>query len=175
MDNKQKRFYIEANDIKIAISILICILTYHFVPQLQILSAATAALMCTQDTEKLSFKSGVTRTLGTIIAGLIAVAVLAIDSVIGNFYVLAVLVGVGIALALAILRAMNVPAVVARVGAVTVVLITIITNISAKAPISYVSYGVNRVIATAFGALVATGVSYIVNLVAKKKKVPVNK
>lgn len=175
MDKSTKKFSIEKSDIKIALSILICILTYHFVPQLQILSAATSALMCSQDTEKISFKSGVTRTLGTVIAGLIAVAILALGSVIGSFYVLAVLVAIGVPLSIIVLRALGIPGVAARVGGVTVILITIITNISAKAPISYVAYGINRVIATAFGALVATGVAFLVNLVAGKQKEPARK
>lgn len=174
MDNT-KKFSIEATDIKIAITVLICILTYHFVPQLQILSACTAALMCSLDTDKLSFKSGVTRTLGTIVAGVIAVAVLALDSVIGNFYLLAVLVAISVPLSIIVLRAMGVPGVAARVGGVTVILITVITNISAKASISFVAYAINRVIATAFGALVATGIAFLYNLIAGKKKEPAKK
>ena len=170
MEKGQKKFSLAAEDIKIAISIILCILTYHFVPQLQILSAATSALMCTAGNEKLTFKSGCTRTLGTILAGAIAIAILALDSVIGNFYVLAVMVGVGVALSLMVLRAVGIPGIAARVGGVTVVLITIITNISAKAPISYLSYGINRVIATAYGALIACAVSFAVNLIAGKKE-----
>lgn len=162
MDNSKKRFSLKLLDFKIAFSIALCMLTYYcLIPGLQVLGACTAALMCCQDTDKMSIKSGITRVLGTVIGGIVAVLVVLADNAIGNTIVFVVLSFVGIVVALFVFRALKFEPMPSRVGCITVILVLVVLGGNAR-----ISYAVSRVIATVFGAVVAVIVSTVFNLIS---------
>lgn len=110
-----------------------------------------------------SLKSSLTRVLTTVIGGLCALAMVVLDNAIGSYPVFILLSLVGILLTLALCRLCRVPPISGRIGCITFILVVIVASGAGRIP-----YAVNRVIATAYGALVATAVAYIWDLVTKR-------
>ena len=150
-------------DMKIAISIALCMLTYVFVRELQVLSACTAALMCAQDGARPTWRSGLTRVLNTLVGGVLGVLAVLADNAIRNDYVFILLCAAGIVLTLAICRLMKLPPIAGRIGCITLVLIAVVAVGEGRIP-----YALNRLIATVYGAAVAMAVCGLSGLFAPR-------
>lgn len=154
-------------DLRIAIAVGLCMLIYRFVPGLQLLSACTAALMCTQDTGKLTVKSGLIRLLTTVLGGAMAVLVVLLDNAIGNYYVFILLCVTGMVVTLNLCRMCGVPPIPGRIGCVTFILVVVVAKGDAR-----IMYAVDRLVATACGATVALAVSWVAQLAFGAGKQP---
>ena len=156
MEIKKSKNIIECTDIQIGICILICLLLAHLLPWLQALAACTAAIMCTQGSGKLSWKSGLTRALGVITGGLAAVLVVFIDNQIENAYIFYLLAAIGIVITMICCRLVKMPYVSARVACISFVLIILLVPGAGR-----YMYALNRLIGTIIGALIAVLITFI--------------
>lgn len=147
-------------DLRIAIAVGLCMLIYRFVPSLQLLSACTAALMCSQESGKLTLQSGLTRLLTTVLGGIMAVLVVLADNAMGNYFVFILLCVVGMVITLNLCRVCKVPPIPGRIGCVTFILVVVVAKGDAR-----IMYAVDRLVATACGAAVALAVSWVAQLV----------
>lgn len=59
---------------------------------IQTMTSCIACLLCCQDNEKISFKSGVNRLIITVIGGGIGIVVVFLDDMIGNKWFLTVMI-----------------------------------------------------------------------------------
>lgn len=149
-----------ALDIKIALAAALCMLTAHFVPQLQIMTACISVLLCVQGSPVASWKAGLTRLMITAIGGLIGIAVVAVDLRISNEWLFMLLAAAGLAATLCSCKAAGVPYISARIGGVTFILV-VFTRTGADR----ISYALLRFCATFYGVLMVllvTGAFYFV-------------
>lgn len=153
--NLSKRL-VQRIDFQIAVSIALCMVVFQLAPQLQLLSACTAALMCCQDTGKASFRASITRLVVTLVGGIVAVGIVLLDDLIKNYWIFIPLCAVGLVLTLALCRVCKVPPISGRIGCVTFILVVVV----ASGPFR-ISYAVSRLIASLCGAVIATAVSAI--------------
>lgn len=151
-------------DIRIAIAIGICLLTAKFCPYLQPLSACTAVILCTQDNAKISWKTGVTRLIITIVGGVIGILVALIDNEIQSDYVFILMVCAGIPLIILIYKALKVPYISARIGCVTFVLVVVVAAGSER-----ISYAVFRLIGTFYGVVISFVIAWIAGQLPERK------
>ena len=156
-------------DIRIGIGFALALLLVHFVPAVQALSAGTAIIMCTQDTGKFTWKSGLTRVEGVLIGGVIALLVVLIDNMVGNPYLFTLLCGVGVVLNLLGCRLANMPAVAAKVSCITFALVTLATQGEMR-----IRYALFRVLGTVVGALIALVISWTYDRLKHGNKQPLS-
>lgn len=158
-----------ALDMRMAISVLACCLVATALSELglkwpvdemrleviQKMTACIACLFCCQPGLDESRAAGINRIIVTAVGGVVGVAVVALDVVLGSSpWILALLVAVGVVAALSLCRLAGVPAFNARIGGVTFILVACTLTGTAR-----VWYAFFRLVSTVFGALVVYGVT----------------
>ncbi len=163
-------------EIRIAIGVVICLFVCHFAPSidsvqlggmslfLQPLAACTAVVMCTQDIDKATWNSGLTRLLGVICGGVSGILVAVIDGFIGNDYIFYVLCGFGLLLNALLGQLVKLPSIAIRVSMISFCLVTLLTSGNAR-----IMYAADRFVGTLFGALVAWIIALIWTRIRKQK------
>lgn len=149
-------------DIRIAIAIGICILTSKLFPYIQVLSACTAVILCTQDNAKIGWKNGITRLTITIVGGIMGILVVLLDNVIQNYYIFTLMAIVGILLTLLICKACKVPYIAARIGSVTFILVVIVASGTGR-----IDYAVLRLGGTLYGVVISLIIALIADWLIK--------
>lgn len=167
--NQPQKIGVAPIDIAIGSAIVICLLACHIAGalglQIQALATCTGAVMCVQDSRKASWGAGINRILGVVCGGSMGIAVVLLDNVIGNDYVFYLLCGAGIIVNLFLCKAVKLPFVQARVSCMSLLLVVLVLQDSAR-----INYALGRFIGTLVGAVVALVVSMIfAKLMAKKK------
>jgi len=112
---------------QLAISVGICVLlSYILAPAYyQTMTACIASLLCTQDTPVSSWKAGLIRLLITFIGGVAGIGVVGLDLLFDNFWIFVILCAAGVFVTIMLCGIANTPAISARIGAVTFVLVTL--------------------------------------------------
>lgn len=163
-------------DIRITVSVLICLLTAealnHFGlriayenKQLEIIQHLTAAISCLlvcQQTVDISKKAAANRLIITLIGGGLGVLITVIDTRVNNPWLLAVLTAVGVLLSLILCKCAKVPYINARIGGVTCVIVAGTLPGTAR-----ILYAVMRFVSTFYGALVSVLVTIIFSKICK--------
>ncbi len=124
--------------------------------EFQVLAACTGCLMCTQEVNAATFNSGKTRLTGVIIGGLCGIAVVLLDTLIGNEYVFWVMIGVGITVNLVLAKMAKMPGITTRVSAITFCLVVLLMPGTAR-----IFYALKRFVGTLLGAAIAYLVTVI--------------
>lgn len=157
-------------DIRIAVSVLICLLTAELlnhvglkIPyqgmQLEIIQHLTAAISCLlvcQQTTEITKKAAGIRLIITAIGGVLGIIIAVIDNWMNNGWMLAVMTAVGVLLSLFFCKCAKVPYVNARIGALTCVVVAGTLSGTAR-----VLYAALRFVSTFYGALIAVIVTMI--------------
>jgi uncharacterized membrane protein YccC len=131
---------------------------------IQKMTSCIACLLCSQDTTAISLKAGINRIIITFIGGLVGILVIILDDVIGNDWILGCMVALGIVLTFYLCKAAKVPYINARIGGVTFILVTCTLQSGAR-----IYYGIFRLISTVFGVLVVLLVTWVFQLLSRKK------
>ncbi len=165
-------------DIRIAVAVLICFLVStalsnagflftvgeKHIEIIQKMTACIACLLCCQDNLTISRKAGINRIIITFIGGLTGIGVILLDNLIGNDWIMAALMFIGIIVTLLLCKAARVPYINARIGGVTFVLVTCTLHAGER-----IYYGCFRFISTIFGVLVVMLVTWIFSFFQKKR------
>lgn len=146
----EKRFAPTPQDLRIGISLALCVLLCQLVPAIQTLAACTAAIMCAQDGGKPSWKASLTRLLGVICGGAAGIVVALLHQAIPGALVFALLTGIGVLGDFLLCRLAKLPYIAARVSAISFVLVVLLGG----AP-----YALNRLIGTLCGGVIAVAVA----------------
>ncbi len=166
----ENRKIIERLDVQIAVSVVICYLTGALLNALNVkaavgnmnleiiqkMTACITCLLCCQETRTAEKKAGINRLIITAIGGIMGIGVVALDNLIGNRWILAVLIFAGILLTFLLCKVAKVPYVNARIGGVTFVLVTLTLSGPAR-----MVYAALRFVSTLYGVLVVTLVGYL--------------
>ena len=104
MSEKEKYRMLGGAELRIGLGLTLVLILAHLFPSIQPLSAGTAIIMCTQESGKVTWKSGLSRMEGVLIGGLVALLVVALDNAIGDPYLFALLCGVGVILNLLVCK-----------------------------------------------------------------------
>jgi uncharacterized membrane protein YccC len=131
---------------------------------IQKMTSCIACLLCSQDTTAISLKAGINRIIITFIGGLVGILVIILDDMIGNDWILGCMVALGIVLTFYLCKAAKVPYINARIGGVTFILVTCTLQSGAR-----IYYGIFRLISTVFGVLVVLLVTWVFQLLSRKK------
>ncbi len=166
MEQRKARFSISSAEARIGIGLTVALLLSHFFPIIQPLSAGTAIIMCTQDREKMTMKSGLSRMEGVLVGGVIALAVVALDNALADPYLFALSCGLGAVLNLVVCRLLKMPGIVAKVSCITFALVTLATQGEIR-----FRYALLRLLGTAVGALVALLISWLWGRLFRKASV----
>lgn len=175
MEPKKEKIF-SVIDVRIAIAVAICALTAtllnHFdlkfafgTMKLEIIQKMTACitcLLCVQDSFPISKKAGVNRLIITAIGGACGLLVAWIDTLVGNEWLMVAMVALGVFVTLILCKAAKVPAINARIGGVTFVLVA--CTLSGYARMWYALF---RLISTFYGVLVVLLVSWIAQKIGK--------
>lgn len=136
-------------NIKTALSVIICILILKLLGRHYPFYACIASAICLQDTVKNSYKMGKQRLLGTIVGGIVGIALASLEEAFYLTTLTPVLTAIGVVLVIYICT------VIKKSGSVSIsciVLLAIMTNLRDTTPILY---GVNRILDTTIGIVVA--------------------
>ena len=156
---EKTKFGLEWIDVEIGISIALCLLLAVFWKNLQTLSACTAVLLCVQKNGPVSWKTGMTRMLITLMGGLSAMMVVFLDNAAGNNrFLFPCMAFFGILATFLLCKAVHVPYISCRIGCVTFVLVVLVAR-EGPAAGRYL-YCLNRLIGTFAGVLIAFLVSW---------------
>jgi uncharacterized membrane protein YgaE (UPF0421/DUF939 family) len=150
---------IELLDLKMALAVVICLLTSMYIPQIQYMPACFAAILCAQDSAMPALKNGLNRVAVTLIGGVIGVGVVLLDNIIQKTWCLMIFVMAGIILVLVICRLLKLPNMPARIGCVTFVLVIMVMNGEKR-----INYALFRLLGTVYGAIIALLVSWLLSL-----------
>lgn len=156
---------ISALDLQIAISVVLCLVSAMYIPTIQYMAACFAAILSSQDSAKLSWKTGLTRLILTGVAGLAGIVVVLLDNMIANQWAFLLLVAIGLLGTLFGCKLLKLPYISARIGAVTFILVVMI-----QTGLDRIDFAVLRLVGTLYGVLVAIAVSYVFKLISKGKK-----
>lgn len=158
MNETKNEITLSGLELRIGITIVLCLLVCKLCEilgfSIQALAACTGAVMCVQDGGKASFGACKNRMVGVICGGIVGVAVVFLDNLIGMDLVFYLLVGLGIMANFLLCKMAKLPLVQARVSCMTVLLVVLVLGGSAR-----INYAIGRFIGTLIGALVAWGVS----------------
>jgi uncharacterized membrane protein YgaE (UPF0421/DUF939 family) len=151
-------------DIKIAITIGLCLLMALVVPEFQTMTACISVLLCVQDSAKTSWNTGMIRLIVTAVGGLIAVLVILIDNTAGNSIIFIIMITIGLIMTLAGCKLAKVPPFSARIGGVTFILVVL-----TKSGIDRIYYAIFRLLSTFYGIIAVMTVSAVFAFSANKK------
>lgn len=180
---QQSKLSLDRLDLRIAVAVAICYLSATILDVLNIkftygamhleilqkMTACITCLLCCQDTQPISKKAGINRLIITAIGGIVAIAVIALDDLLQNQWLLVVLVFLGILLTLFLCKAAKVPYINARIGGVTFILVS--TTLTGS---SRMIYGIFRFVSTFYGVLIVLLVGWIFSkLEVRKENLPV--
>lgn len=166
-------------DIKIIISIGICILTSTLLAvfgikfqyggmQLDIIQKATAAIACllvTQDNLGASKGAGWMRIKVTAMAAVAAIVVVSIDSLINNQWMSIVLLMLGVLATMLLCKLIKAPYMNCRISAISYVLIAVTLSGQAR-----IVYAILRVISTFYGVIVVLFVTWLFSFFSTDKR-----
>lgn len=164
-------------DVRIAVAILICCLTSTILDHLglrfqagemrleviQKMTACISCLLCCQDNVPVSKKAGINRLIITAIGGLVGIAVICIDNVLGNPWIMVLMIALGILVTLFLCKAAKVPYINARIGGVTFILVTCTLSGTAR-----IWYGIFRFVSTFYSVLIVLLVTWAFQKAVKK-------
>ncbi|HIR27340.1 MAG TPA: FUSC family protein [Candidatus Choladousia intestinigallinarum] len=164
-------------DVRIAVAILICCLTSTILDHLglrfqagemrleviQKMTACISCLLCCQDNVPISKKAGINRLIITAIGGLVGIAVICIDNVLGNPWIMVLMIALGILVTLFLCKAAKVPYINARIGGVTFILVTCTLSGTAR-----IWYGIFRFVSTFYSVLIVLLVTWVFQKAVKK-------
>lgn len=176
---QQTKLSIDRLDVRIAVAVALCYLTATILDALNIkftygtmhleiiqkMTACISCLLCCQDTQQISKKSSVNRLIITAIGGIVGIAVVALDDLLQNRWLLIALVFLGILLTLFLCKAAKVPYINARIGGVTFILVS--TTLSGS---SRMLYALFRFVSTFYGVLIVLLVGWIFSKLGGKKE-----
>lgn len=165
-------------DIRIAVSVLICCLTAVILNSLnmkftygemkleviQKMTACITCLLCCQDNTQITRKAGINRLIITFIGGITGIVVVLLDNAVGNQWIMAVMVSLGIIVTLYFCKLAGVPYINARIGGVTFILVTCTLVSTAR-----IWYSVFRFVSTFYGVLVVLLVTWLFQCFEKKE------
>ncbi|MDO4284399.1 MAG: FUSC family protein [Eubacteriales bacterium] len=157
-------------DLRMAVSVLLCVLSATILNHLglkfpvgemrleiiQKMTAAICCMLCCQESVFVSRRAGSNRLIITAVGGLVGIAVILLDEMIGNEWVLCAMIGLGIAATLYFCKLCKVPYINARIGGVTFILVTCTLSGNAR-----IYYAVFRFVSTFYGVLVVMLVTWI--------------
>lgn len=181
----EEKVKITGLDVRIAVAVAICYLTSTVLKQfgimvswgdtkLEIIQGMTscfACLLCCQDNTRISRKSGINRLIITAIGGIVGICVVLADEKIGNPWVMAVLVPLGVLLTMILCKAAKVPYINARIGGLTFILVS--CTLAGTARVLYAGF---RLISTLYGVLITLLVTWVFTglLESRNQKLPDN-
>lgn len=158
MNDTQNKIQLSGLELRIGITMVLCLLACKLAELLdffiQSLAVCTGAVMCVQEGGKVSFGACKNRVLGVICGGIVGIAVVLLDNLIGMDLVFYVLVGLGIMANFLLCKLVKLPLVQARVSCMTVLLVVLVLGGPAR-----IHYAIGRFIGTLVGALIAWVVS----------------
>lgn len=149
----------------VALTLLVCHLAGMLGWQIQALAACTGAVMCVQDGKKASWGAGLNRIKGVLCGGAVGIAVVLIDNAVNMDLVFYLLAGIGVVANLLLCKAVKLPFVQARVSCMSLMLVTLVLQNTAR-----INYAFGRLIGTLVGAVVALLVSMAFAAIVKKEK-----
>lgn len=168
MNETKNEITLSGLELRIGITIVICLLVCKLCELLgfsiQALAACTGAVMCVQEGGKASFGACKNRVVGVVCGGIVGIAVVFLDNLIGMDLVFYLLVGLGIMANFLLCKVAKLPLVQARVSCMTVLLVVLVLGGPAR-----INYAIGRFIGTLIGALVAWGVSTVWEKLSVKK------
>jgi uncharacterized membrane protein YgaE (UPF0421/DUF939 family) len=151
-------------DIKISITVGVCLLIAKAIPEFQTMTACIAALLCVQNGVKKSGKAGLLRLIITAIGGLIAILVILADNKIGNLWIFIAMIVLGVLFTLFGCKVAHVPPFNARIGGVTFILVVL-----TKTGPDRISYALFRLLSTLYGVIAVMFVSIFFAVFSKKE------
>lgn len=157
-------------DMRIAVAATICVLTavllnalhLHFtygemkLEIIQKMTSAIACLLCCQDNFTISKKTGINRLIITFVGGIVGIAVILLDGLFHNQWILAMLIFAGLLLTLMLCKCAGVPYINARIGGITFILVS--CTLAGRARIWYAIF---RFISTFYGVLIVLLVTWV--------------
>ena len=168
MYETQNKLSLTGLEFRIGITIVICLLVCKLCELLgfsiQALAACTGAVMCVQEGGKASFGACKNRVVGVICGGVVGIAVVLLDNLMGLDLVFYLLVGLGIIANFLLCKVAKLPLVQARVSCMTVLLVVLVLGGPAR-----INYAIGRFIGTLIGALVAWAVSVAWEKISAKR------
>ena len=154
MIDQKERIHVTGIDLRIGITIALCLLVCRLAAlvdvNIQSLAACTAAVMCVQENGKVSFRSGVVRLLGVLCGGAVGIAAVLIDNIGVVPVIFFVLAGSGAVLTLLLCKAVRIPPIAGRVSCMTFLLVILVAKGEGR-----IGYAFHRLIGTFVGALLA--------------------
>ncbi len=155
MEDHEKRspFFIGMRNIKTALAVLAVLVLYRLLHRETAMLAATAAVICMQDSVQKTLRSGLNRLVGTCAGALIGMLLLYSRQALGGSYLSLLFAPLGIVLIIWFCNFIHKPE--ATVIS-CIVLLMIVLEQSAQDPFYY---SINRMLDTLFGIVVA----YIIN------------
>lgn len=162
---EKEKIGIRALDIQIAVCLCVCIISAYLCPYVQALSACTAVIICSQDKVKVSWNTGLTRLIITVIGGIVGMCVVVLDDLIQNTWIFVGMVFIGILITILICKIVKVPYISARIGCITFILVATVATGSYR-----ITYGVYRILGTTYGILVTVAISWIFSLIMEREK-----
>lgn len=152
-------------DVRIVVSVVVCCLVATALSALDVkfavgemrldiiqkLTACISCLLCCQADVPASTKAGTNRVLVTVVGCLVGVAVVGLDLLLGqNPWLLVLLMALGLLVTLCLCRLVGAPAVAARIGGISFLLVA--STLTGPARLWYALF---RVVSTIFGAIVS--------------------
>ncbi len=171
MKSETEKARVTQLDVRLAISAMICYglamllddvlgVKFHWNGySMDILQKMTCCISCflvCQDNTKISFSSGVNRMIITFIGGVVGIVVILLDEAFRIDWLMIPMLGAAVILTLLLCKLAKVPYVNARIGCVTLVLVTCTMASTAR-----IWYGVFRLVSTLFGVIVSLLVTWV--------------
>ncbi len=158
---RERQLKLALTEWEMAVAMGLCVLMEALIPELQIMTACIAVLLCTQESLKASWKSGVIRLIITAIGGTSAVLVVLIQEFFTDALWLSVLlIFAGALLTFFGCRIAKVPIFSNRIGAVTFILV-----VFTKPGIGRITFALTRLLSTFAGILIVMLVVWFFQIV----------
>lgn len=163
MYNKFKSL-VKPIELQMALAVGICALLSLLVwDKIQILTSCITVLLCTQPSSKDAFKSVSIRLLVTVIGAAAGVFVSWLSSLLENTWLLTLMTILGVLAVLVVCRLFKVPAISARIGALTFIVVCF--NPGA---VNALSYSLYRALSTVIGGLVVLLITWAGELISRR-------
>lgn len=164
------RIKVDRLDIKIAIAVGLCLLTAKFFPLIEYIPSCFAAILCMQETAKLSWKTGLIRLIITAIGGIVGILVVLLDEAVRNEWLFLLMAAAGILLTLWCCKLAKNPYIFAKIGGVTFVLVIMVMSGTER-----LMYAGLRLLGTFYGVVISIGVAVIGDFLAARMLIPASK